>query len=60
MACFEGGDKVWIGIYDSPLDKPIAEDVYWEDGSYYEVPESEATKVSYHETGDHSAIRLSS
>lgn len=56
----EGGDKVWIGIYDSPLDKPIAEDVYWEDGSYYEVPESEATKVSYHETGDHSAIRLSS
>lgn len=56
----EGGDKVWIGIYNSPFDKPIAEDVYWEDCSYIEVPESQATKVSYHETGDHSAIRLNS
>lgn len=55
----EGGDKVWIGYYDKPFDKPIAEDVYWEDGSYIEVSESQATKVSYHETGDHSAIRLS-
>lgn len=51
----EGGEKVWIGYSD-----PTAEDVYWTDGSYYEVPESEATKVSYHESGNHSAIRLSS
>lgn len=56
----EGGDKVWIGIYDNLDAKPIAEDVYWTDGSYIEVPENKATKVSYHESGDHSAIRLSS
>ena len=51
----EGGNKVWIGLNGSK-----AEDVYWTDGSYYEVPENEATKVSYHESGNHSAIRLSS
>ncbi len=50
----EGGDKAWIGRYDT-----TAENVYWTDGSYVEVPESEATKVSYHESGNHSAIRLS-
>ena len=51
----EGGEKVWIGF-----DDPKSEDIYWTDGSYYEVPESEATKVSYHETGNHSAVRLNS
>jgi len=51
----EGGDKVWIGF-----DGSKAEDIYWTDGSYIEVPESKATKVSYHESGNHSAIRLSS
>jgi hypothetical protein len=53
----EGGNKVWIGR------DPIivtAEDVYWTDGSYIEVNENEATKVSYHENGNHSAIRLNS
>lgn len=50
----EGGDKVWIGRYSS-----TAEDIYWTDGSYTEVSESEATKVSYHESGNHSAIKLS-
>lgn len=51
----EGGEKVWIGF-----DGSKAEDIYWTDGSYIEVPESKATKVSYHESGNHSAIRLSS
>lgn len=46
----EGGNKVW-------LDRPY-ESTYWTDGSYAEVPESIATKVSY--LGDHSAVRLSS
>lgn len=49
----EGGDKVWIG-----LNGRTAEDVYWTDGSYIEVPESMASKVSYHESGNHSAVRL--
>jgi hypothetical protein len=35
-----------------------AEDIYWTDGSYIEVAESEATKVSYHVSGNHSAVRL--
>lgn len=51
----EGGDKVWIGYSTS-----TAEDVYWTDGSYVEVSESEATKVSYNQAGNHSAIRLNS
>lgn len=46
----EGGNKVW-------LNRPN-ESNYWSDGSYMEVPESIATKVSY--LGDHSAIRISS
>lgn len=49
----EGGKEVWIGYTGR-----TAEDVYWEDGSYIEVSESEATKVSYHESGNHSAIRI--
>lgn len=49
----EGGEKVWIGYTGR-----TAEDVYWKDGSYIEVSESEATKVSYHESGNHSAIRI--
>jgi hypothetical protein len=51
----EGGNKVWIGRYDI-----TTEDIYWTDGSYIEVPENIATKVSYHQDGNHSAIRLSS
>jgi hypothetical protein len=44
----ENGDTVWIDT----------EEIYWQDGSYIEVPESFATKVSYY--GDHSAVRLNS
>ncbi|MGV8139197.1 MAG: hypothetical protein AB2L20_28720 [Mangrovibacterium sp.] len=51
----EGGNKVWIGRYTS-----TAEDIYWADGSYFEVPENIATKVSYHQDGNHSAIKLNS
>jgi hypothetical protein len=48
----EGGRLVWIGKYTI-----IAEDIYWDDYSYYEVTsESNATKVSYPELGNHSAI----
>ena len=49
----EGGNLVWIGRHSS-----TAEDKYWDDGSYIEVPEIEATKVSYHELGNHSAISM--
>lgn len=48
----EGGDRVWIGMVSES-----DEDVYWEDGSYIEVPESLATKVSYQ--GNHSSVRIS-
>jgi len=51
----EGGDKVWIGKKTD-----TAEDIYWTDGSYTEVPESIATKVSYDQSGNHSAIRINS
>ncbi len=51
----EGGDKVWMGRYTDD-----AEDIYWTDDSYIEVPEKIATKVSYHRDGNHSAIRLNS
>lgn len=51
----EGGEKVWIGY-----ETRTAEDIYWTDGSYIEVSESQATKVSYNEDGNHSAIRLNS
>ncbi|MDR1380603.1 MAG: T9SS type A sorting domain-containing protein [Tannerella sp.] len=53
----EGGSKVWIGYTTGNV---TAEDIYWTDGSYVEVPESYATKVSYHQDGNHSAIRLNS
>lgn len=54
----EGGDGVWIGMGSYAL---TDENIYWEDLSYIEVPESLATKVSYDEsTANHSAIRLSS
>lgn len=46
---------VWIG-----RNTITAEDVYWTDSSYIEVPEPIATKVSYHENGNHSAVRESS
>lgn len=48
----EGGDLVWMGRLTD-----FAEDVYWNDGSYIEVSEIEATKVSYHVSGNHSAIK---
>lgn len=51
----EGGNKVWIGRY-----YVTSEDIYWNDYSYTEVDESIATKVSYHQDGNHSAIRLNS
>lgn len=44
-------NKVWIG-----MSQGTAEDVYWTDGSYIEVPQSEATKVSYPASMNHSAI----
>jgi hypothetical protein len=47
--------KTWIGLTSG-----YSENVYWEDSSYIEVPEAYATIVSYHVSGDHSAIRLSS
>lgn len=52
----EGGDSVWIG-----LNSLTDENIYWEDGSYMEVPEAIATQVSYYESYDanHSAIKLS-
>ncbi|MDR3286840.1 MAG: T9SS type A sorting domain-containing protein [Prevotellaceae bacterium] len=53
----EGGNNVWIGLHPSEV---TAEDIYWTDGSYVEVPESIATKVSYHQNGNHSAVRLNS
>jgi hypothetical protein len=49
---YEGGDSVWIGV-----SSPDVEDIYWEDSSYIEVPDSLSTKVSY--TGNHSAVRIS-
>jgi hypothetical protein len=51
----EGGDEVWIGRYNV-----TSEDIYWTDGSYMEVSENIATKLSYHQDGNHSAIRLDS
>lgn len=51
----EGGNKVWMGF-----NSYAAEDIYWTDYSYIEVDESIATKVSYHESGNHSAIRINS
>ncbi len=52
----EGGDSVWIG-----LTSLTDENIYWSDGSYIEVDESLATKVSYYESTDanHSAVRIS-
>ena len=49
----EGGNSVWIG-----LETTTAEDVYWEDDSYFQTTEQLATKVSY--AGNHSAVRLDS
>lgn len=50
----EGGDSVWIC-----LNSVTDENIYWTDGSYVEVDESLATKVSYDEnTANHSAVRI--
>lgn len=46
---------VWLGRNTS-----TAEDIYWNDGSYLEVLEDYATTVSYHNLGNHSAIKESS
>ena len=51
----EGGTEVWMGYQTN-----TAENVYWTDNSYTEVPECIATKVSYPETANHSAIRVDS
>lgn len=49
-------DYVWIG-----LGANYHENIYWEDGSYIEVPEAIATKISYdEETANHSAMRYDS
>lgn len=45
----EGGDSVWI--HCTPH-------IFWDEGSYDEVSESEATHVTY--AGNHSAIRINS
>lgn len=45
----EGGDSVWIGYTPH---------IFWDEGSYDEVSESEATHVTY--AGNHSAIRINS
>lgn len=42
-------DSIWIG------DNATDEDIYWNDGSFIEVPQSFATKVSY-STAEHSAV----
>ena len=52
----EGGENVWMGYLD-----PSAEDVYWTDGSYFEVTSEDvngwvvAEKVGY-PNGNHSAV----
>lgn len=52
-----GGDSVWIGLTPNSY---TDENIYWTDGSYVEVPESLATRVSYYESDstNHSAIRI--
>jgi hypothetical protein len=47
----EGGSQVWI---NTPED-----DKYWNDGSYVEISPSIATKVSFGQGDDHSAITTS-
>lgn len=44
---------VWIGV-----NNVTTEDVYWTDGSYIEVTENNAQKISYNELGNHSAIKM--
>jgi len=58
----EGGNKVWIGFCTTS-----AHSIYWTDGSYTAVSESQATKVAYDienigkmNSGNHSAIRINS
>lgn len=49
-------DSVWIGLGSN-----THENIYWEDGSYIEVPEAIATIISYEEvSADHSAVRYDS
>ena len=55
MSYHPSAEPVWMGWQTS-----TAEDIYWTDGSYVEVPEAIATKVSYHQSGNHSAVRESS
>lgn len=52
----QGGDKVWIGYYQSQQGD---EDIYWTDGSYIRLnSESGADKISYYQD-NHSAIQTS-
>ena len=50
----ESNVEVWIG------GNLIVHDVYWNDKSYVEVDERDATKVDYHQSVNHSAIRADS
>lgn len=50
----EGGDAVWIGYYPG---QEADEDIYWTDGSYYNlISEVNAEKISFY-NGNHSAIQ---
>lgn len=50
----EGGPKVWMGYSpNDPSYNPTK--VYWNDGSYVETTQADATKVSY-PNGNHSAV----
>ena len=54
-------DLVWIGFGNDTTIAKQRENIYWEDGSYIEVPEAIATHISYDEgTADHSAKRYDS
>ena len=54
-------DLVWIGFAEDNITAKKRENIYWEDGSYIEVPEAIATHIAYdEESADHSAIRYDS
>lgn len=52
----EGGSQVWIGLAGYDPDPEDVEDIYWDDGSYVETTEANASKISYY-LGNHSAIQ---
>ena len=54
-------DLVWIGFANDSITSKQRENIYWEDGSYIEVPEAIATHISYDEmSADHSALKYDS